>query len=77
LEAAASTIISASGVIESRKEGLNSRIDGVDKRRLNLEYRLGLVENKYRVQFSALDALISKLQSTGNFLAQQLANLPG
>lgn len=75
--AVASDMTSASGLIESRKEGINSRISDIGKRRSSFEYRLERAEIKYRAQFTALDGLISKLQSTGNFLAQQLSRLPG
>lgn len=76
-EAAASSMISAAGIIESRKEGINTRVSDVNKRISSMEYRLDLVEKKYRAQFTALDGLVARLQSTGNFLTQQLANLPG
>ncbi len=75
-ETMANDMISATGLIESRKEGINSRISGIDKNRFSIEYRLDLKEASYRAQFSALDGLISKLQSTGSFLTQQLASLP-
>lgn len=76
-EAAAKEMISASGVIESRKEGITSRADYVSKQISNYEYRLSLTESRYRAQFTALDGLVSKLQSTGSFLSQQLSRLPG
>lgn len=76
-EAAAREMISATGLIESRKDGINSRITDVGKRRSSFEYRLEQKEIAYRSQFTLLDGLISKLQTTGSFLTQQLARLPG
>jgi flagellar hook-associated protein 2 len=35
------------------------------------------LEKRYRAQFTALDKLVSQLTATGNYLTQQLANLPG
>ena len=34
------------------------------------------VEERFTAEFTALDQLVSQLQSDGNFLQQQLANLP-
>ncbi len=76
-EAVARDMISATGLIETRKEGINSRISGIDKSRVTFEYRLTQRESMFRSQFSLLDGLISKLQTTGSFLTQQLASLPG
>ena len=37
--------------------------------------RLDQTEKRYRAQFSALDLVISKMQSTSTFLTQQLTAL--
>jgi len=42
-----------------------------------MEYRLNLMEERYLAQYSKLDSLLTSLQSTSNYLTQQLANLPG
>jgi flagellar hook-associated protein 2 len=39
--------------------------------------RMDLLEERLRFQFAAADALISELNSTSQFLDQQLAALPG
>lgn len=75
-ESVADTLIASDGLIESRKTGINSRISAIEDRQENLEYRMGIIEARYMKQFSALDSLVSQLQSTGSFLNQQLANLP-
>jgi flagellar hook-associated protein 2 len=41
-----------------------------------MERRLEAIEKRYRLQFSALDSLLSELTSTGEFLAQQMKNIP-
>ena len=61
----------------TRTEGLESQIDTLDDDRERLNSRLEIIEARYRSQFIALDSLVSQLQSVGNFLTQQLANLPG
>ena len=75
-EAAVSEIVSATGIIESRKTSINSNISDIGKRRATIEYQLGLAEVNFRTRFSALDGLIARLQSTGNSLTQQLSQLP-
>jgi len=39
--------------------------------------RFELLETRYRAQFNAMDSLLASISSTGDFLAQQLENLPG
>lgn len=68
---------SASGLIKAREDGINSGIKLLQSREEALERRLESVEQRLRDQFTALDTLISQMTSTGNFLTQQLASLPG
>ncbi len=72
LDSAMTQILDPKGVIESRKDGLGKRIKLVDTRISNMEYRLQLIEKRYRRQFSALDALLGQMKATSNFLAQRL-----
>lgn len=65
------------GLLDSKTESLNSRKTLIDDARERMEYRLGKLEDRLRAQFIAMDALVQSLNSTGSFLQQQLANLPG
>jgi flagellar hook-associated protein 2 len=56
---------------------LQSSIDAINDRREQLSVRLTALQARYTKQFNALDGLLAQLQGTGNFLAQQLGNLPG
>ncbi len=76
-DALADSLLQADGLIDGREESLNSRISGVNDRQEAMEYRMGLIESRLRKQFSALDSLIVQMNSTGSFLSQQLALLPG
>ena len=71
------TYAQVGGVIDSRTDGLQSQSRTVDDRIEALNIRLESIEERYRQQFSAMDALVGNLNSTGTYLAQQLANLPG
>lgn len=72
LDARLDDLLASDGLIDSREDGikesqktLNSRID-------NLEYRLQLIEKRYRTQFAALDTLLGQMQGTSQFLLRQL-----
>ncbi len=68
--------VGTGGLLDSRTEGLQSGIDRIEDQREQLAVRLESVEARYRSQFAAMDILVGQLQGIGNFLTQQLANLP-
>ncbi len=76
VDALVSTFVQTDGLIGIRQDGLNTRIDTVDQRILDMEYRLEIREQRLLNQFTALDALMGQLQGTSAFLTQQLASLP-
>ncbi len=64
------------GLFDTRTGGLQGQVDGIADDREALNRRLDALESRYRAQFNALDGLLAELQSTGDFVAQQLANIP-
>ena len=70
-------VLASDSIIAARTEGIGRSITDIDKRRADLEVRLANIEKRYRAQFSALDTMLSSMNNTSSFLAQQLANLPG
>lgn len=68
--------IGPEGVISGRTSGLQTRLDGIDDDRVRLDARLTALEARYNAQFTAMDILVGQLQGIGDFLSQQLANLP-
>lgn len=70
-------VLASDSTIAARTEGIGRSITDIDKRRTDLEARLVNIEKRYRAQFSALDTMLSSMNSTSSFLTQQLANLPG
>ena len=68
--------LESDGIIDSRSDGLQSRLDGIDDSRDALTRRMASLEARLNAQFTAMDILVSQLQSTGNYLTQQLASLP-
>ncbi len=65
------------GILDVRTEGLSGQIERINDQREALDRRIASVEERYFKQFTALDSLLGQLTSTGDFLNQQLANLPG
>jgi len=63
------------GLIDTRTDSINTRIDRLQDRQDSMERRLEQVEARYLAQFAALDSLMGQLQTTSNYLNQQLANL--
>ncbi len=69
--------LKADGIISVRSEGYTDRIRDLDKERGKLAQKLEASEQRYMKQFTALDATLGKMRSTGNFLSNQLDSLPG
>jgi flagellar hook-associated protein 2 len=69
-------ILGDDSILDSRVDGVNASIKDLGLRRESIERRLTSVETRIRAQFTALDVVISRMQSTSNYLQQQLANLP-
>lgn len=63
------------GIISARSDGLQTRLDSIDGRRDVLNRRMDALEARLNAQFTAMDILVSQLQSTGNYLTQQLSGL--
>jgi flagellar hook-associated protein 2 len=69
--------LDSDGVFDSRTASLKSSIEDINDRREALNARLAGLQARYTKQFNGLDSLLSQLQSTSNFLNQQLSQLPG
>ncbi len=65
-----------SGLIKIRTDGINKRISTLESRIEKEENHLEIVEKRYYKQFSLLDSLMSQLDSTTDYLNQQLSNMP-
>jgi len=61
------------GSLDNRTEGLNRALDEIQSQRDRLDQRIESYRERLISQFSAADSLISQIQSTGNFVNQQLA----
>ena len=75
LNVLANSVLSSTGSIAARTDGINASLRDLAKNKTVLSARLASVEARYRAQFNALDGLIGSMSSTSSFLTQQLANL--
>ncbi|MGZ9059564.1 MAG: flagellar filament capping protein FliD, partial [Burkholderiaceae bacterium] len=60
------------GVISNKSDGLNVTSKAVSKSRDAFNERLAATEKRYRAQFTALDMMLTSMQSTSTYLSQQL-----
>lgn len=67
--------VGAGELLDSKTDGLNARVSDIDNDLEDLNLRLQTMEERLMAQFSALDGLLAQLQTTSNFLAQNLATV--
>ncbi len=72
----ATSMLGSNGVISSSTAGISASIQRLNVDQQAWAARLTVIEARYRAQFTALDTMISSMNTTSTFLTQQLANLP-
>jgi len=72
LDATLDGLLDDDGQLDGRSDALAARTKRIENDRTALDRRMDAFEKRTRAQFVALDGLVAKLQSTGNFLIQQL-----
>lgn len=72
LDAAVTGLLQSDGLLDGREDGIKASQKSVESRIDNMQYRLLLVEKRYRAQFTALDTMLGQMQGTSQFLQQQL-----
>jgi flagellar hook-associated protein 2 len=63
--------------LDVRNASLQKQIKDISAEKTKINDRMTLVQERYIKQFTALDTLLSSLQTQSEALTQQLANLPG
>ncbi len=63
------------GLIAQRTDSLNSSIKGYNGQITRLEARMTVLQKQYTTTYSNLNVLLSNMNSTSNYLTQQLARL--
>lgn len=70
-----SSMEDSSAAFTNRLNSLNASVKTFQDNQSALEYRVALVEKRYRAQFTALDGLVSRMQTVSASLTQSLAGL--
>lgn len=73
LNASMTALLSSDGPLKTRDDSLTERTKQLTRQRDALDRRMTLTEARYKAQFVALDTMMTKLQSTSDFLTQQLS----
>jgi len=68
-------MLGSQGVFKTRTDGLNASIESMSKSQDRMELQLAQTEKRYRAQFTALDTMMTTMQSTSSYMTQQLAAL--
>jgi flagellar hook-associated protein 2 len=71
----ATSFVGKDSILQSKTDGLNVTIKQIASQRDKFSDRLTDIEKRYRKQFTALDTMLQSMQSTQNYLTQQLAAL--
>ncbi len=67
--------LDSTGTLTQRTDALNKQIKRLEKDLDDLDLRMEKVSARYTAQFTAMDTLVAQMQSTSNYLSQQLAGL--
>lgn len=67
--------LASDGPLTTRTDALNRQTREIGLQREAVDRRMETVEARYQAQFSALDRLLAQLQSTSQYLEQQLTSL--
>jgi flagellar hook-associated protein 2 len=73
LNTLAAGFIGTTGMVTSKTNGLNETVKSIQKQTDAFNTRLSAIETRYRAQFTALDTMLSSMQTTQSYLTQQLA----
>ena len=68
-------LLASDGSIAARSDNLADAQEQIDAASRRLDERMATVEQRYLAQFTALDSLMAQMNSTSNYLTQQLASL--
>lgn len=66
-----------SGILDQRKDSMQTALNRVKTDRENLDVRLKNLELSLRSKFAAMDTLVSQFNFTGKFLEQQFKSISG
>ncbi len=77
LDTVLSGFLDSGGRFDTRVDGIQNSLRELGEQREVLERRMEKLEERYRAQFTAMDLLVSQMQTTSEYLGSQLDSLAG
>lgn len=75
LDQLATALLADNGLFSTRTTGINQAVKKLDDNKTKVQARLSTLQKTYTDQFTKLDTLMSKMNSTSSYLTQQLTAL--
>jgi len=72
LDSLINSFLDGDGLLDAKVSGLSASIEAINDQRASLALRLESLETRLVKQFSAMDSLVARLNSTSSFLTNQL-----
>jgi flagellar hook-associated protein 2 len=69
------TNLGSNGTLTLRTNSLTKQISKLEKDLDDLDARMEKVSARYTAQFTAMDTVVAKMQSTSDYLSQQISAL--
>jgi flagellar hook-associated protein 2 len=69
-------MLETGSVIDARDQSLQKQLKAIEADKVKIDARMEAVEERYMKQFTALDVLLSNMQSMSDYLTQQMDKLP-
>lgn len=75
LEDMLGSVLEDNGLFDSRSDSLNARLKTYNTQYEDLDRRMESLKTRYTAQFTAMEQMVTQLQGSSGFLAQQLGSL--
>jgi flagellar hook-associated protein 2 len=69
-------MLETGSVIDARDQSLQKQLKAIEADKVKIDARMEAVQERYMKQFTALDVLLSNMQSMSDYLTQQMDKLP-
>ncbi len=75
LEDMLGSVLENDGLFDSRSDSLSARLKTYDRQYEDLDRRMESLQARYTAQFTAMEQMVTQLQGSSGFLAQQLGSM--
>lgn len=75
LDGTLNNILKTGGMISTRNNTFLEQLKDIDSQREKLEMRMTSLEERLRAQYSAMDLIVANLNSTGDYITQQMESI--